>query len=122
MSVKYTVDHEWVKLEADDVVVIGITDHAQTALGDIVFIELPEIDADFEQGDDISVIESVKAASELKAPVGGTIIAVNDVLTDEPSTVNDDPMEAGWFCRMKLSNPSELDGLLDEAAYQATLD
>lgn len=122
MSVKYTVDHEWVKLEADDVVVIGITDHAQTALGDIVFIELPEIDADFEQGDDISVIESVKAASELKAPVGGTIIAVNDVLTDEPSTVNDDPMEAGWFCRLKLSNPSELDGLLDEAAYQATLD
>lgn len=122
MSVKYTADHEWVKLEADDVVQIGITNHAQEQLGDVVFVELPEIDAAFGQGDDISVIESVKAASELKAPVSGSIVAVNEVLSDEPNIVNDDPMEAGWFCRMKLSDPSELDALLDEDAYNATLD
>lgn len=122
MSVKYTVDHEWVKLEADDVVMIGITNHAQEQLGDVVFVELPEIDAEFEQGDDISVIESVKAASELKAPVSGSIVAVNEALGDEPSIVNDDPMDAGWFCRLKLSDPSELDALLDEDAYNATLD
>eukprot|EP00095_Tigriopus_kingsejongensis_P000041 snap_masked-scaffold2_size2283618-processed-gene-7.31 protein:Tk00041 transcript:snap_masked-scaffold2_size2283618-processed-gene-7.31-mRNA-1 annotation:"glycine cleavage system protein h" len=122
MSVKYTADHEWVKLEADDVVLIGITNHAQEQLGDVVFVELPEIDSAFGQGDDISVIESVKAASELKAPVSGSIVAVNDVLSDEPNIVNDDPMEAGWFCRMKLSDPSELDALLDEDAYNATLD
>ena len=122
MSVKYTADHEWVKLEADDFVLIGITNHAQEQLGDVVFVELPEIDSAFGQGDDISVIESVKAASELKAPVSGSIVAVNDVLSDEPNIVNDDPMEAGWFCRMKLSDPSELDALLDEDAYNATLD
>jgi glycine cleavage system H protein len=122
MSVKYTADHEWVKLEADDVVLIGITNHAQEQLGDVVFVELPEIDSAFGQGDDISGIESVKAASELNAPVRGSIVAVNDVLSDEPNIVNDDPMEAGWFCRMKLSDPSELDALLDEDAYNATLD
>eukprot|EP00095_Tigriopus_kingsejongensis_P005265 snap_masked-scaffold11551_size2001-processed-gene-0.1 protein:Tk05265 transcript:snap_masked-scaffold11551_size2001-processed-gene-0.1-mRNA-1 annotation:"glycine cleavage system protein h" len=121
MSLKYTVDHEWVKLEADDIVLIGITNHAQEQLGDVVFVELPEIDAAFGQGDDISVIESVKAASELKAPVSGSIVAVNEVLSDEPNIVNDDPMDAGWFCRMKLSDPSELDALLDEDAYNATL-
>ena len=122
MSVKYTADHEWVKLEADDIVQIGITNHAQEQLGDVVFVELPEIEAAFGQGDDISVIESVKAASELKAPVSGSIVAVNEALSDEPNIVNDDPMEAGWFCRMKLSDPSELDALLDEDAYNATLD
>lgn len=121
MSLKYTVDHEWVKLEADDIVLVGITNHAQEQLGDVVFVELPEIDAAFGQGDDISVIESVKAASELKAPVSGSIVAVNEVLSDEPNIVNDDPMDAGWFCRMKLSDPSELDALLDEDAYNATL-
>lgn len=122
MSVKYTADHEWVKLEADDIVQIGITNHAQEQLGDVVFVELPEIDTAYGQGDDISVIESVKAASELKAPVSGSIVAVNEALSDEPNIVNDDPMEAGWFCRLKLSDPSELDALLDEDAYNATLD
>ena len=121
MSLKYTADHEWVKLEADDIVQVGITNHAQQQLGDIVFVELPEIDAAFGQGDDICVIESVKAASELKAPVSGSIVAVNELLPDEPNIVNDDPMEAGWFCRIKLSNPSELDALLDEDTYNATL-
>ena len=121
MSLKYTEDHEWVKLEADDIVQVGITDHAQQQLGDIVFVELPEIDATFGQGDDICVIESVKAASELKAPVSGSIVAVNELLPDEPNIVNDDPMQAGWFCRIKLSDPSELDALLDEDAYNATL-
>ena len=121
MSLKYTEDHEWVKIEADDIVQIGITNHAQQLLGDIVFVELPEIDATFGQGDDICVIESVKAASELKAPVSGSIVAVNESLPDEPNIVNDDPMEAGWFCRIKMSNPSELDALMDEDAYNATL-
>ena len=121
MSLKYTVDHEWVKLEADDVVLVGITNHAQEQLGDVVFVELPEIDTAFGQGDDISVIESVKAASELKAPVSGSVVAVNELLADEPNIVNDDPLDAGWFCRIKLSDPSELDDLLDEDAYNATL-
>ncbi len=121
MSLKYTEDHEWVKLEADDIVQVGITNHAQQQLGDIVFVELPEIDAAFGQGDDICVIESVKAASELKAPVSGSIVAINELLPDEPNIINDDPMDAGWFCRIKLSNPSELDALLDEDTYNATL-
>ncbi len=121
MSLKYTEDHEWVKLEADDIVQVGITDHAQKLLGDIVFVELPEIDAAFGQGDEVSVIESVKAASELKAPVSGSIVSVNELLSDKPNIINDDPMEAGWFCRIKLSNPSELDALLDEDTYNATL-
>ena len=121
MSLKYTEDHEWVKLEADDIVQVGITDHAQKLLGDIVFVELPEIEAAFGQGDEVSVIESVKAASELKAPVSGSIVAVNELLSDKPNIINDDPMEAGWFCRIKLSNPSELDALLDEDTYNATL-
>ena len=119
MSLKYTEDHEWVKLEADDIVQVGITDHAQKLLGDIVFVELPEIEAAFGQGDEVS--ESVKAASELKAPVSGSIVAVNELLSDKPNIINDDPMEAGWFCRIKLSNPSELDALLDEDTYNATL-
>lgn len=121
MSLKYTEDHEWVKLEADDIVQVGITDHAQKLLGDIVFVELPEIEAAFGQGDEVSVIESVKAASELKAPVSGSIVSVNELLSDKPNIINDDPMEAGWFCRIKLSNPSELDALLDEDTYNATL-
>ncbi len=122
MSIKYTADHEWVKVEEDNVVLIGITDHAQEQLGDVVFVELPAMDSEFAQGEDISVIESVKAASELKAPVSGTIVAVNDLLSDAPETVNDSPMEDGWFCRIKLSEPAELDELLDEDAYMATLD
>ena len=121
MSLKYTTDHEWVKQEADGIVLVGITEHAQEMLGDIVFVELPEIDADFKQGEDISVIESVKAASELKAPVSGSIIAVNEALSEEPATVNEDPMGAGWFCRIKLSDPGELDNLMDESGYKATL-
>lgn len=122
MSVKYTEDHEWVKLEADNVVLVGITDHAQELLGDIVFVELPDIGSTFDQSDDVCVIESVKAASELKSPISGTVVAVNDELTDEPSIINSDSMGVGWFCRMKLSDPSELESLLDEAAYQALLD
>lgn len=121
MSLKYTTDHEWVKQEAEDIVLVGITEHAQEMLGDIVFVELPETDAVFKQGEDISVIESVKAASELKAPVSGSIVAINEALSEEPATVNDDPMGTGWFCRIKLSDPSELDHLLDEAGYKATL-
>lgn len=121
MSLKYTADHEWVKQEDDDIVLVGITEHAQEMLGDIVFVELPEIDATFKQGEDISVIESVKAASELKAPVSGSIVAINEALSDEPATVNEDPKGAGWFCRIKLSDPGELDNLMDEEGYKAHL-
>jgi len=122
LSIKYTEDHEWVKLESDDIALIGITDHAQELLGDIVFVELPEIDTSFSQSDDVCVIESVKAASELKSPISGTIIETNDELVDEPSIINNDSMGKGWFCRMKLSDPSELESLLDETAYKALLD
>lgn len=121
MSVKFTSDHEWVKVEGNDVVLVGVTEHAQEMLGDVVFVELPEIDATFKQGEDISVIESVKAASELKAPVSGSIVEINETLSDEPNIVNDDPMNAGWFCRIKLTSPDELDGLLDEDGYKAIL-
>lgn len=122
MSLKFTEDHEWVKQEADGVVTVGITNHAQEQLGDVVFVELPEMDAEVEKGDDVAVIESVKAASELKAPVSGVVVEINQAVADEPTTVNDDPLGNGWFCRIKMSDPSELDNLLDEAAYNATLD
>lgn len=122
MSLKFTADHEWVRIEEDDIVAIGITDHAQEQLGDVVFVEMPNVDDEFSQGDDICVIESVKAASELKAPVGGSIVGVNESIADEPTKVNEDPLGEGWFIRLKLNNPSELDALLDETAYKALLD
>ncbi len=122
MSLKFTSDHEWVRIEDNDIVAVGITDHAQEQLGDVVFVEMPNIDDEFSQGDDICVIESVKAASELKAPVGGSIVGVNESIADEPTKVNEDPLGEGWFIRLKLSDPSELDALLDESAYKALLD
>ena len=106
MSIKYSEDHEWVKLE-EDLATIGITDFAQEQLGDLVFIELPEVGDDCRRGDNISVIESVKAASDLVAPVSGEIVEVNDRLVDEPELVSEDSMGDGWFVKVKLSNASE---------------
>ncbi len=116
--IKFTQEHEWILMEGEDVGIVGITNYAQEQLGDIVFIELPEMGKKINQGDDIAVVESVKAASELKAPVSGEVIEINQALKDAPETVNSDPMDTGWFMKIKLEKPSELDNLLDEKAYE----
>lgn len=113
---KYTDEHEWLRTEGDHVVV-GITAYATEQLGDIVFVELPDTGNDVSKGDEVVVIESVKAASDILAPLDGTVVEVNPALSEDPTLVNSDPLGAGWFFKMKLSNPSELDGLMDETAY-----
>ena len=114
---KYTSDHEWLRAEGDEIVV-GITAHASEQLGDVVFIELPEVGREVAQGEEIVVIESVKAASDIVAPVAGTITAVNDALADAPGDVNADAM-AAWFFRIRPADGVSLDSFMDEAAYQA---
>jgi len=120
-TVRYTREHEYVRIEGDEGVV-GITTYAQEQLGDIVYVGLPELGADLEQGDEAGVVESVKAASEVYTPVSGEVTAINDLLADKPEMVNADPLGQGWFFRIRLKSPAELDGLLDEAAYTALLD
>lgn len=120
-AMRYTEDHEWVRVESDGTATIGITDHAQDALGDIVFIEMPGIDKHFAKGDAACVVESVKAAADVKMPIAGTVVAVNTALPDDPSKVNTDPMNDGWFLRMKPDNAADLDALMDEAAYTALI-
>jgi glycine cleavage system H protein len=122
MSIKYSEDHEWVDAKEDDLVVIGITDFAQEQLGDLVYVELPEVGDECTKGDNISVIESVKAASDLVAPVSGSIIEVNSRLEDEPEIVTEDSMGEGWFIKVKLSDPAELDELMDEEAYNSFIE
>ncbi|MDD9923609.1 MAG: glycine cleavage system protein GcvH [Boseongicola sp.] len=114
---KYTEDHEWLRVDGD-VVVVGITEHASTSLGDVVFVELPEAETQVAKGDEIVVIESVKAASDISAPVDGEIVEVNDALADNPGLVNEDPLGAAWFFKMKVEDMSQLDGLMDEDAYE----
>lgn len=116
-TLKYTEDHEWLRLDGDDVVTVGITDYAQNALGDIVFVQLPEIGTTIAAGDEAAVIESVKAAGDLKMPLTGTVLEVNQALADTPATANADPMGEGWFIRIRLDNPAALSELLDQAAY-----
>ena len=116
MSVKYTKDHEYVRAEGD-VYVIGISKHAAEQLGDVVFVELPEVGKTFKKGDDMAVVESVKAASDVYAPISGEIVEANGAIVDEPASVNDDAEGAAWFVKIKPSDASELDALLDEAAY-----
>jgi glycine cleavage system H protein len=113
---KFTEDHEWIRVEGD-IATIGITDHAQDQLGDLVFIELPEVGAEFDKGAEMATIESVKAASELYAPVGGEVVEVNETIVAEPSIVNSDAMDDGWFVKIKLADAGELDDLMDEDAY-----
>ena len=115
--IKYTHDHEWVQIEADGVVIVGITVHAQDALGDVVFVDLPSVGASFASKDVAGVVESVKAAADVYMPVSGEITAVNEALRDDPALANTDPLKAGWFFKVKLSNAAELDGLMDSAAY-----
>ena len=122
MSIKYSEDHEWVDEKEDDLVVIGITDFAQEQLGDLVYVELPEVGDECSRGENISVIESVKAASDLVAPVSGSIIEVNSRLEDEPEIVTEDSMGEGWFIKVKLSNPEELNDLMDEDAYNTFIE
>jgi len=113
---KFTEEHEWLRIE-DDLVVVGITAHASEQLGDVVFVELPEPGTEVTKDEEVAVIESVKAASDILAPVDGEIVEVNSALEDEPAKVNDDPMGEAWFFKMKLEDMSVLDDYMDEAAY-----
>ena len=117
-EMKFTEDHEWILMEDEEVGRVGITDYAQDQLGELVFVELPEVGGKYAQGSETAVIESVKAAGDVKAPVGGTVIEINGSLVDEPERVNDDPTGDGWFLRLRISDASELDGLMDEEAYR----
>ena len=114
----YTDQHEWIKLDGD-IATIGITDHAQNALGDVVFVDLPEVGRTVAAGESVAVVESVKAASEVYAPVSGTVTEANAALEGTPDLVNSAPEGEGWFFRLKLSDPAQLEGLLDAAAYKA---
>lgn len=116
-NLRYTEEHEWVRLEGDTAVV-GISQYAQEQLGDVVYVELPEIGRKVEKGKEMAVVESVKAASEVYAPVSGEVVAANAALTAEPAKVNADPMGEGWFVKLKIANKAELDKLMDEAAYK----
>ena len=120
-DLRFSKSHEWVRQEDDGTVTVGITDHAQELLGDLVFVELPEVGRTLAAGDEMAVVESVKAASDVYCPLDGEITASNDAIVDDPSIVNSDPMGAGWFFKIKLANPSAADGLMDEAAYKAMI-
>ena len=117
-ELRYLESHEWVKQE-EDVVVLGISDHAQDALGDVVYVELPEVGAACQAGDEIAVVESVKAASDIYAPVAGTIVEVNAMLEDSPELVNEAPYANGWFLKIKMSDSAPVEGLLTAVQYQA---
>jgi glycine cleavage system H protein len=117
MSLYFTKEHEWIRLDGD-VATVGISNHAQEALGDIVFAEVPEAGKSLSKGDDAAVVESVKAASDVYAPVGGEVVEGNAALADDPSLINRDPEGEGWFFKLKLADAGELDGLMDEAAYR----
>lgn len=119
-DLKYSKDHEWAR-QRGSVVVIGITQHAQEALGDVVYVELPRVGSTVTAGKQFGVIESTKAVSELYAPISGKVVKVNDALTDNPSTVNQDPYQAGWIIEVEPSGPDALAGLLDAAAYEKLL-
>ncbi len=114
---KFTPDHEWLQI-AGDIATVGITSHAAAQLGDLVFVELPDVGASFGKGDSAATVESVKAASDVYSPVAGEIVEINEAIVSDPSLVNSDPQGAAWFFKIKLADSSELDGLIDEAAYQ----
>ena len=117
MSLKYTQEHEWIKSEGEGPATVGITVHAQDALGDVVFVDLPEVGRSYTKGEVAGVVESVKAAADVYMPLDGEITEVNEALRADPSLANSDPLGQGWFFKVKLSNPAELAGLMDETAY-----
>ena len=118
MTIKYTEDHEWLKIDGD-IATVGITVHAQDALGDVVFVDLPEVGALFAQKETAGVVESVKAAADVYMPVGGEVLEVNETLRADPSLANTDPLGAGWFFKVKMSDVSQLTALMDETSYSA---
>ncbi|GKS91105.1 MULTISPECIES: glycine cleavage system protein GcvH [unclassified Acidovorax] len=117
MTVQYSRDHEWIDAADANAAVVGITVHAQDALGDVVFVDLPEVGKTFSQGEVAGVVESVKAAADVYMPVSGEVVEVNEALRADPSLANSDPLNAGWFFKVKLSDPAQLSGLMDETAY-----
>ena len=117
MTMKFTEDHEWIRLEGE-IGIVGITAYAAEQLGDVVFVETPEGGKAVKKGDDMAVVESVKTASDIYAPVSGEVVEGNDTLADAPETVNEDPEGKGWFCKIKIADAGELDTLMDEAAYK----
>jgi len=117
MSVYFTKDHEWIRVEGNNAIV-GISNHAQEQLGDIVFAETPDAGRSLRKGEEAAVVESVKAASDVYSPISGTVIEGNPALADDPAIINNDPEGAGWFFKIEVTNPSELEGLMDEAAYR----
>lgn len=119
MTVKFTAEHEWINHADTDAAIVGITLHAQDALGDVVFVDLPEVGRSYAQGDVAGVVESVKAAADIYMPVTGEVVEVNEALRADPSLANTDPLAAGWFFKVKLAEPSQLDPLLDAPAYDA---
>ena len=121
-DLKYTKSHEWVQVLSDGTVNIGITDHAQSLLGDLVFVELPDVDREVNAGEECAVVESVKAASDVYSPLSGTVVAVNDALADTPELINKDAYGEGWLMKLKLSNNDELNALMDANAYQKVAD
>jgi len=120
-DLKYTKSHEWVRTNDDGSLTVGISDHAQDLMGDMVYVELPEAGAALEAGKDCAVVESVKAASDVYAPVSGQVVAVNEALADSPEIVNTDPYGEGWMFRLQPADPAELDGLMDAAEYEALI-
>lgn len=121
-DLQYIASHEWVRVEGDGTVTVGVTDHAQDALGDVVYVELPEVDVVLSAGDEAGVVESVKAASDIYTPLSGTVIAANSALEDAPEQVNSDPYGDGWFFKLRLADPGELDELLDADGYADVCD
>jgi glycine cleavage system H protein len=121
LELKYTKSHEWVRSEDDGTVTIGITDHAQELLGDLVFVELPEVGSEMSAEDAVCVVESVKAASDVYMPVSGEVVEVNDSLADAPETINDSPYDDGWLIRVQPSSPDELEDLMDADSYDAEI-
>jgi len=117
-ELRYSDDHEWVRLDDNDEAVIGITDFAQEQLGDVVYVELPEVGREVSAGEEAAVVESVKAASDIKMPISGTVTAVNENLNDNPELINQEPFGDGWFLRLQPANPDELEQLMDENAYR----
>jgi glycine cleavage system H protein len=117
MSLYFTKEHEWIRVDGD-VATVGISDHAQEALGDIVFAEVPQTGRSLAKGDDAAVVESVKAASDVYAPIGGEVVEGNSAIADDPALINRDPEGEGWFFKLKVADSSELDGLMDEATYR----